>query len=82
MKIRFNKKYNTISFYTVVTFAVCLLMVVLVMNFPAISGFMKTLGKVLSPFVWGIVITYLANPILMGCENAFGKLFEKKKPPF
>ena len=56
MKIRFNKKYNTISFYTVVTFAVCLLMVVIVMQFPVISGFLKTLGKVLSPFVWGIVI--------------------------
>ena len=80
MKIRFNKKYNTISFYTVVTFAVCLLMVVVVMQFPVISGFLKTLGKVLSPFVWGIVIAYLANPILVGCEKAFGKLFEKKKP--
>lgn len=80
MKIRFNKKYNTISFYTVMTFAVCLLMVVIVLNFPVISGFLKTLGKVLSPFIWGIVIAYLANPILVGCEKAFGKLFEKKKP--
>lgn len=80
MKIRFNKKYNTISFYTVMTFAVCLLMVVVVLKFPVILGFLKTLGKVLSPFVWGIVIAYLANPILVGSEKAFGKLFEKKKP--
>ncbi len=80
MKIRFNKKYNTIAFYTAATFAVCLLMVVIVMQFPVISGFLKTVGKVLSPVTWGIVIAYLANPILVGCEKAFTKLFEKKKP--
>lgn len=75
-----NDKYKVISCYAIGTFAVCLLMVIIVQKFSLIMGFVGTIIKVLSPIIWGIVIAYIGNPIMMKCDALFIKLFEKKKP--
>ncbi|MGN0675856.1 MAG: AI-2E family transporter [Oscillospiraceae bacterium] len=80
MKIDFNRKYNTISFYCIATFAVCLLLVLLCMRFSSISGFIKEIFRVLAPVTWGIVIAYICNPIMKFFENLMKKLFDRKKP--
>lgn len=80
MKIEFNKKYTTIAAYTIITFSVCLLLVVVVQNAGVISGYIKTIAEVLAPVTWGVVIAYLANPIMKVIERFLKKIFDKEKP--
>lgn len=79
MKVEFNKKYTTISAYTVITFAVCLLMIVLIQKSEVIAGYLKEIARVLAPVTWGIVIAYIANPIMVWFERRLKKLIEKEK---
>lgn len=80
MKVEFNKKYTTISVYTIITFAVCLLLVVLVNNAPVIAGYIKKIAKVLAPITWGIVISYIINPVMVYTESLLKRLIDRKKP--
>lgn len=80
MKIEFNKKYTTISFYTVITFAICLLLVVIVQKSEVISGVFSEFARVIAPVTWGIVIAYLVNPLMKAFEHVFSGWLETKKP--
>lgn len=80
MKIDFNRKYTTISFYAVVTFAICLLLVVIVQKNEAIADALKSAAKILAPVTWGIVIAYLVNPMMKFFERTLKKIIGKNKP--
>lgn len=80
MKIEYNRKYTTVSFYAVITFAICLLLVVIVQKFSVISGVLSAFAKVAAPVTWGIAIAYIVNPLMKFFERIFGKCFERKKP--
>lgn len=80
MKIEFNQKYTTISFYTVITFAICLFLVVLVQKSEVISGVFSEFARVVAPVTWGIVIAYLVNPLMKAFEHVFSGWLETKKP--
>lgn len=79
MKIEPNQKYLTVSFYTVITFAICLFLVVIVQKFSVISGVLASFANVIAPVTWGIVIAYIVNPMMKFFERVFGKCFERKK---
>lgn len=79
LKIDFNRKYNTIAVYCILTFAVCLALVLVCIGFPTISGYIKTFFKVIAPVTWGVVIAYLCNPIMKSFERVLTKLLCKKK---
>lgn len=79
MKIDFNKKYTTISAYTVITFAICLMLVVFVSKFSVFAGYLREIARVLAPVTWGIVIAYIINPVMNWAEKLLSKLLEKKK---
>ena len=53
MKVDFNKKYNTVAVYTVITFAVCLMLVVFVQKFEIFASALKEVARVLAPITWG-----------------------------
>jgi predicted PurR-regulated permease PerM len=80
MKIFNDKKYNTIAAYAIATFAVCLLLVIIIFRFSTLAGVVKNLLHILNPIIWGVVIAYLLNPIMMFFERLFVKAFDKKKP--
>ncbi len=80
MKIEPNQKYLTVSFYTVITFAICLFLVVIVQKFSVINGVLASFANVIAPVTWGIVIAYIVNPLMKFFERVFGKCFERKKP--
>lgn len=80
LKVEFNKKYDTIAAYVVITFAVCLLMVLVCINFPSILIYIKKFFKVAAPIIWGIVIAYICNPIMKISERLMKKIFDRKKP--
>jgi predicted PurR-regulated permease PerM len=53
---------------------------------PVIGTALKALGKILSPFIWGLIITYLLSPLYNGLYQGFflplaEKLAGKKKKP-
>ena len=80
MKIEKNKKYFTIGLYTVIVFTICLLLVVAVFKFNGLVAILKNIFKVLSPIIWGLVLAYLLNPIMIFIEKYLKKWLEKKKP--
>lgn len=80
LKVDFNKKYDTISVYCVLTFAVCLALVLVCIRSAEIFGYIQQFFKVIAPVIWGIVIAYIGNPVMMFCERLLKKLIDKKKP--
>ncbi len=80
MKVDFNKKYDTIAVYCVLTFAVCLLLVIIFVKFSTVSGCIKEFFRVIAPVIWGIVIAYICNPIMKFIETKLKKLIDRKKP--
>lgn len=80
MKINWNEKYTTISVYTILTFAVCLLVYAVIFNFTVIGDIINKICSVASPIIWGLVIAYLLNPIMMWIEKRLRKITERKKP--
>lgn len=80
LKVDFNKKYDTIAVYCVLTFAVCLLLVVLCANFSVVSDWIKNFFRVIAPVTWGVVIAYICNPIMKFFERNIKKITDRKKP--
>ena len=52
LKVDFNKKYDTIAVYCVLTFAVCLLMVLICVRFSVVAGWIKDFFRVIAPVTW------------------------------
>ena len=80
LKVDFNKKYNTISVYCIITFAICLALVLVCIRSAEIFDYIKQFFKVIAPVIWGIAIAYICNPVMKLLERLFQKLFDKKKP--
>jgi len=80
VKIDFNRKYTTIAAYAVITFAICLAMVLISLNFKLITEFAGRLVRILAPVIWGIVFAYMMNPVMVFAERHIKPLLYKKKP--
>lgn len=80
MKIDYNKKYLTIAAYAVGAFAVCLVLVLLVLRADQLLAIGRKAWAAVVPIVWGLVLAYLLNPLMMFLERQFKKLLERKKP--
>lgn len=79
MKIKFNYKYNTISAYVLITFALCLLMLIMIFKFSIIQVYLSKIVKILAPIIWGLVMAYLLNPLMKFIEKYVSKLTNRKK---
>lgn len=80
MKINWNEKYTTISVYTVLTFAACIIVYALIINFTVIGDILGKIFSAASSMIWGLVIAYILNPVMMWIEKKVKKLTEKNKP--
>ncbi len=80
MKVKWNTKYTTISVYTVITFAACLVVYALITNFTVVGSWLNAFFNAIAPVIWGIVIAYLLNPIMNWSEKYIKKIVNKKKP--
>lgn len=80
MKLFTDKKLNTMTRYILFIIAVTLLMILTIFKFNTILKLFSVIFKVLSPVLWGIVIAYILNPVMMAIEKLFTKIFCKKKP--
>jgi predicted PurR-regulated permease PerM len=82
-RFRWDKKYLYWGITAFLVLAAHQLFLVLMQNLPDPSKTVSKIMKVLSPFIWGFVITYLIAPLMNGLEKrAFGplcrRLFPKK----
>lgn len=80
MKFKSNPKYNTIAAYSVGVFAVCLALVAFVFKYSSFLKYARLVAVVFSPVVWGLVIAFLLNPVMMFIEHRLGKLVNRKSP--
>ncbi len=79
MKIMPNKKYNTIALYAALVIAVNVLLIVAILKFSAITSFFGMLTTVLMPVIWGLVIAFLMNPLMVNFEKLFSNKFKSTK---
>ncbi|MDE6832884.1 MAG: AI-2E family transporter [Ruminococcus sp.] len=79
MKINWNEKYNTIAVYTVLTFTACILVYTFIFNFTGIGDIIHTILNVTAPIIWGLIIAYLLNPVMLWLEKRIRRYTEKDK---
>ena len=79
MKIRANRKYTTIAFYAAAVIAVNVLLIVAMLKIGTIAKLFSTLVGALSSVIWGLIIAFLMNPIMMGFEKLVRKRIYKKE---
>lgn len=86
MKRRFNweKKYLYWGITAFLVIAACGLLFLIITNVPGIVNAFKALNRILSPFIWGLVLTYLLTPFMRLLDGKvfgplFKRLFEKNK---
>ncbi len=80
MKIKFNEKYNTIAYYTVMVFSICILIVLLAFRFDSFLEIVKQILKAISPVIWGFVIAYIMQPLVRTIERFLTiRILKKKK---
>ncbi len=79
MKIMPNKKYNTVALYAALVIAVNVLLIVCILKFDSIMSFFSMLMTVLSPVIWGLIIAFLMNPIMVNFEKLFSNKFKRSR---
>lgn len=70
-----NKKYFTISVYTVCVVLICTLGIRAIFNWAETSSFLSQLTEKLSPFLIGAFMAYVLNPLVKSIDE---KLFYKR----
>ena len=80
MRLKDNKKYTTIAIYSIIVFAICLLMILIVFRFGELWAILRNIVKVLNPIIWGVALAYLLNPIMVFFEKIFKKAINRKRP--
>lgn len=71
-------KYIVISVTTIVTFFICILLFFFIYRYSGVAEGWSKLMQILQPFIIGIALAYLLNPIMMFVENNMTKLLKNK----
>ena len=76
---KWDKKYLYWGVTAFCVVAASIVFYMLLRYIPTIGAFLGRLGRILSPFIWGFVITYLLLPLLKRLERFFRKHSKKQK---
>ncbi len=75
-----NKKYYTVSIYTLITVALAAIIIKLIWYWSDTSEFIGKFIGILSPFIWALFIAYLINPLVeLLNRKVFKGLFRIKR---
>ena len=77
MKIKFEEKYNTIAFYVIIVFTICLVIRTFITEIPDIFAYIGKILSVMSPIISGIIIAYLISPLTNLIERHLKPVFFK-----
>ena len=79
-KFEKNKKYYTVSIYVIITVVISAFALKVIWNWASTMHFINKIIDVLMPFLIGIFIAYLMNPLVRLLDrNIFKKIFRIKK---
>ena len=74
-----NNKYFTIGVYAVCTFAACAIVAKIIFSFSAVTKAISVVVGVLVPFIAGVILAYLINPIYKLFDfKIFSRCFKKE----
>lgn len=77
-KFESNKKYFTISIYTIITFCICLFIYKFTNNWAVTKAHFSSITGMLAPFLIAFLIAYFVNPMVHRIDHIlFGRLREK-----
>ncbi|MBR2305356.1 MAG: AI-2E family transporter, partial [Ruminococcus sp.] len=79
MKIRGNRKYTTIAVYAACVIAVNVLLIIGFMKFNVLTSAVSSIIAALSSVLWGFVIAFLMNPLMVNFEKLVRKHIYKKE---
>ena len=79
MNFKRNKKYEQIAIYTVISLAVIIMIYFFFQNFISLKATVKRFLDILSPFFYGFIFAYLANPIMVFFETKVLRFPQKRK---
>lgn len=79
MKLYTNRKYSTVAFYAAIVIALNVLLVIALFNISSIMDIVSNVLSVLNPVIWGLVIAFLMNPIMIRIEKLCRRIFSKSK---
>ncbi len=80
MKLQHNKKYFTIAVYSCAVIFFAAVMFYLTQNIGVVSEFIGNILKVFNPMIYGFVIAFLVNPVMVFCEKRIFAFVDKKQP--
>ena len=79
MKIRGNRKYTTIAVYAACVIAVNVLLIIGFMKINVLTSAVSSIIAALSSVLWGFVIAFLMNPLMVNFEKLVRKHIYKKE---
>jgi len=79
MKLYTNRKYSTVAFYAAIVIALNVLLIIALFNIRSIMKVVSDILTVLNPVIWGLVIAFLMNPIMVRIEKLCRRIFSKTK---
>ncbi|MBR5286749.1 MAG: AI-2E family transporter, partial [Clostridia bacterium] len=74
-----NKSASIVTRRTVIIFAVCIALLLLITQIDAVHSTISWLGNILSPILIGVILAYIINPLCMFFEKRFKRYFAKSK---
>lgn len=82
MKLLSNKKYNVILKYFIVAIVVTLLLIVAIFKWDTVKTVFSVVVGIFEPIIWGAVIAFIMNPLMMSAEKFLNRfIFRKKARP-
>lgn len=79
MKMWSNNNYNEILKYVLTAIIVTLLLIVTIFQWSTVKNVFSVVFKVFEPIIWGAVIAFIMNPIMMSCEKFLRFIAKKLK---
>mgnify|MGYP004486478471 FL=1 len=73
-----DKRYFKWGLTALVVIFISILLVVIFTNLPGFFAMLRSIGKILSPLIAGVVIAFLLNPLVVFVDNRLGPLLAKK----
>lgn len=79
MKVNWNKQYTTLAVYAFLVISASLLFGAFLLNYTNVWESVKYIVGLLMPFVYGLSLAYILNPIVVFVETkVFPKIFKNK----
>ncbi len=82
MKLEWNRKYTTIAFYAFLVCAASIVFYLIFSDLKTFGKFISTIIDPIMPIIYGFIVAYLLNPIMIKIEAGLSKRGFYKKMTF